>query len=236
MCGLMPCPSACAQALTAHDLKTLPVENLAPRLLGEVGGLMIGIDRSNFPYDLKLFGKAHAPPTQYGMCASDWIVVHLDGEKIWSVSATPRFGVVDSIYNHPSADREKINEAACSRLTDTRDFFPAPDWVAAKRIVAYIDYLKGTSPFEGKKYDFECTGSCDGIDALAYVRGLELRNITAVSEIDCREQVGDDHCYRIDLTGSPPGLFPRELRVYGHGWAENAEVRKTVLWIGQTLF
>ena len=226
------------QSLTKQELETLPAEKLAPRLLGEVGRSVIGIDRSNFLYDVKLYTRAHAPPTQYGLCTSDWITVRLDSEsaKIWSVSAAPRFGVVDSIYQYPSETREKANEKLCSELTDTRNFFPAPDWIAAQRIVSYIDYLKGAAPFTGRHYSFDCTGSCNGIDGLGYIHSIELQNITDVSQIDCLEPTRGGHCYKIDLTGTPPGLFPRELRIYGRGNGEATQVSRAALWIGQTLF
>jgi len=232
------CPGAYGQSLTKQELETLPAIKLAPRLLGEVGHLMIGVDRSNFPYDVKLFSRAYAPPTQYGLCVSDWITVNLESEsaKIWSVSAGPKFGVVDSIYQYPSEEREKANEKICSELKDSNHFFPAPDWITAQRIVSYIDYLKGVGPFKGRKYSFDCTGSCNGIDGLAYLRAIELQNITGVSQIDCPEPPRGSYCYKIDLTGSPPGLFPRELRIYGRDNREATEVWRATLWIGQTLF
>lgn len=233
-----PFSGADGQSLTKEELETLPATNLAPRLLGEVGQIIIGVERSNFPYDIKLFSRAYAPPTQYGLCVSDWITVNLDSEsaKIWSVSAGPKFGVVDSIYQYPSEDREKANEKLCSELKDISNFFPAPDWITAQRVVSYIDYLKGAGPFAGRKYSFECTGSCHGIDGLAYLRTIELKNITSVSQIDCPEPPRRSYCYRIDLTGSPSGLFPRELRIYGRDNREAAEVWRAALWIGQTFF
>lgn len=226
------------QSLTKHELEVLPVQELAPRLLGQVGKAIIGLDRSNFPYDIKLFARAYAPPTQYGLCVSDWFTVHLDSdsETILSVSASPRFGVVDSIYQTPSREREQTNETLCSQLKNTSTFFPAPNWIAAQRVVSYLDYLKGAGPFKGREYSFECTGSCRGIDGLAYVRTIELQNITAISEIDCPEPPKSSHCYKIDLTGTPSGLFPRELRVYGRDSREASEVWRATLWIGQTFF
>lgn len=232
------CQNLYAQASTVNDLKTLPIKALAPRLFGEAGKLMIGIDRSNFPYDIKFFARAYAPPTQYGLCTSDWVTLHLDSEtsRIWSISAGPRFGVVDSIYHFPDKQREEMNERRCALLADTKEFFPAPDWIVAQRVVSYIDYLKGLGSFKGKEYVFECTGSCDGIDGAAYVRSIELKNITDVSVIDCPEQYSDGYCYKISLKGSPPGLFPRELRIYGRHTRETAEVSRASLWVGQTLF
>lgn len=227
-----------AQSLTRQELQTLPVAQLAPRLLGEVGSLMMAVDRSNFPYDLKLSGKASAPPTQYGLCMSDAVTVRFDsdGLRVRSISAGPTFAVVDSIYGDLSAQREEANQEMCARLTDTKQFFPASDWITAQRIVSYVDYLKGAGPFKDRPYAFECDESCDGIDGAAYVREFELEDITALSEIDCPEPARGDHCYLLDLTGSPPGLFPRQLRIYGHETRERAEVRKVTLWVGHTLF
>ena len=226
-----------APSLKLEGLQTLPVAQLAPRLLGEVGKSMIGVDRSNFPYDIKFFGRAHAPPTQYGLCESDWITLYLENDgAIRSISAGPKFGVVDAIYQYPDRLHEEENERLCAGLADTQGFFPAPDWIAAQHVVAYLDYLKGAGPFSGKDYDFECTGGCAGIDGRAYLRKIETKDITSVSVIDCDDLRKAGDCYKIELTGTPPGLFPRELRIYGAGSRESAVVSKALLWIGATMY
>ncbi|MBB5209269.1 hypothetical protein [Chiayiivirga flava] len=234
-------PTAVAQPLSKNELETLPLEELSGRLLGEVGAFAIGVDRSNFPYEIRFFSRAYAPPSQYGLCESDWITLRLDfspgrGTSVESIKTQPRFGAVDSIYHFPARISEERNRRVCSELTDVSQFFPAPDWGSARQVLYYLDYVKGVGIFKGKLHSFECTGACSGIDAQSYIKTIDPANITAVEAIDCPGDLRRGSCYRITLTGSPPGLFPRELRVYGKGYGNNTEVSHVALWVGVTFF
>lgn len=235
---LLLCPFGVgsAQSLSENELTTLTVEQLARRALGEAGKLMLGVDRSNLPYSISFFTKASAPSTQSGLCMSDWVTLELDQEHIWSISAQAKFGVVGSIYAPLSENSQQHNERQCSAVYDTTDYFPAPTWIDAQRIVAYLDYLQRKTPFTDAEYAFECTGSCDRIDAGEYLKSIALKDIVSVSTIDCTGGVRDGDCYKLTLRGNPPGLFPRELRLYGRNSRSAAELSSVSLWIGQTFF
>ena len=240
MLALIHC-AAQAEPPTRSEFQTLPVDELSQRVLGDVGALVMGVDRSNFPYDIGFYTRAYAPPTQYGLCMSDWITVRLDfsadGQStIESIAAAPRFGAVDSIYRRPGVEAERANRRLCSALSDTTRFFPAPDWVAARGVLAYLDYIKGAKAFKHRDYAFECTGACTGMDARSYIESIDPKDITNIAIIDCVEASDDRSCYKVSLTGSPPGMFPRELRLYGRGYGVNTQVSRAVLWIGVTMF
>ena len=241
MIGAAATTLSATHGLSKSDFATLPIDQLSTRALGEAGKLMIGVDRSNLPYSIKFFGRAYAPPTQYGLCASDWVTLNLDFSPvdtyhIDSISTQSRFGIVGSIYRYPDKEAEEHNRHLCASLSDVELFFPAPDWIAAKRVLYYVDYIQGNGIFRGKNYSFECTGSCKNIDGQSYLTKIALKNVTNIKEIDCPSKYKADSCYKISLTGSPPGVFPRELRVYGRGWGEKTEVIHASLWIGTTLF
>ena len=226
-------------------LERQSVAILAPLLLGELGKQMAGMDRSHLPYDIRFHSK---PTAWYGLCQIDWITLNLESPhraggsadagylRIGSVTASPRFKITPFIYQPLDAPRERQAEISCAASTDAKDFFPAPDRLRAYDAAYLFDYVRGAGPFAGSRYKLSCTGNCNGIDVQAYLRTLRASEITLISTIDCPPGSGDTSCLKFSLTGSPPGLFPREMRVFGQNRRENTTVREVRLWIGTTMF
>lgn len=148
-------------SVTAIDAQKLPLRILAKKALGEVGLLMIDVQRPSWgsqplgPYPphlpwpppgipplshLRFFGRAEVTGSQFGMCGSDWVTVGFtDGGKVESIRARRHYGVAGPIYRAPGTGTYAEAGKICDSVKSTRHYFPAPDPEAALTIATASD-------------------------------------------------------------------------------------------------
>jgi hypothetical protein len=235
---LAPLTTICANGLTYADIENMPVSSLAERMLGAAGKVMIDVERPRaLPGQLIFFSRAFAPGSQYGVCSSEWVTLHLEKNgEVQSILGQERYGHEGSIYTKPEEQSYRQFASMCKAAKNTRSYFPAPNAQAALTIIAYIDALAGRGPSGGKSYAFECSGSCTD-RTHAYLKTISLDSIVETTAIDCDEVDPYHSCYKLRLEGSPPADYPRELRIYGQYKNPHVvEIQKVKLWVGTTLY
>ncbi|MBB5886341.1 MULTISPECIES: hypothetical protein [unclassified Xanthomonas] len=222
--------------LTAQEARTLPLHELAKRLLGASGSIMIDVDRPRYDSlePIRFYGHAIAWGSYFGVCASDLVTVEFDEQdRIESLQSQRRFGVEGDIHRAPGEwDYDEFGKI-CSAVTSTRNYFPAPDHGAALDIALYIEALAGKGPFAKQRFEYACSGACS--DKRTELSWLRLDEIKAARSIDCDSvTLKLPTCYEIQI-GSGVGPFPKMFRVYGSNYMNKTVVVRVSVDVGMTL-
>ncbi len=232
--------ASATEPLTAAEVERLPLNLLAERTLGEAGKLMMDVERPKSKLsraEIRFFSYAFTTGSQYGICGSKWVTLGFDESgRINSIDSEPRYGVEASIYTDQKQWTYDEYDSLCGAVKSTRAYFPAPDAQSALTISAYLDLLAEKGPSKPTDYAFECSGSCAKIEPKNYIKSIELSNISSADTIDCDKESPYEKCYRLTLQGDPPGLFPRELRIYGRMRMNEVTITRVKLWVGATYY
>ena len=222
--------------LTAQEAKALPLGDLAARLLGASGSIMIDVDRPRFDSlePILFYGHAIAWGSYFGVCASDLVTVEFDEhDRIESLQSERRFGLEGDIYRAPGEWTYDEFAEVCSAVTTTRNYFPAPDHGAALDIALYVEAVAGRGPFAKQQFEYSCMGACS--DKQAELSWLRLNEIQSARRIDCDSVALElPDCYEIEI-GSGVGLFPKVFRVYGSNYMNKTVVVRVSVEVGVTL-
>ena len=248
-------PSSTLAQVTPEDVQEMPLPDLAKLVLGEVGALMIDVDRpswgernwripSSIPWPpkeappvhrLRFFGKGVVTGSQFGMCGSDWVTVKFDEHGVVeAVEAERRYGVEGNLYSRPGSWTYEESEKICDGVTSTRSYFPAPGAQSALEIARYLDAIGGKGPFAGQSFEFHCTGACrEGREDL---RRLALDEIDESREIDCLPSASAlPSCFELILGVGKVGPYPAKFRVYGSNYMNRVVVDAIHVEVGSTL-
>lgn len=230
-------PVAVFAKTTAEEARTLPVEQLAKRLLGDSGSLMIDLDRPRFEGILepvRFYSRAEVTGSQFGICGADWVTVSFDDDgNVDGLSAERRYGVAGDVYPKPGWTHEQFGKI-CSAVKSTRDFFPAPDAQSALEIVWFVDAISGRGPYSMQDFQFSCTGWCRGDKS--ELKYLVLGEIDAAKAIDCpKSNLKIPSCFEVTVGESKVGPFPKKYRIFGTVYMNNVVVTDVAVDVGQTL-
>jgi hypothetical protein len=222
--------------LTAQEAKVLPLHELAARLLGASGSIMIDVDRPRFDSlePIRFYGHAIAWGSYFGVCASDLVTVEFDEhDRIDSLQSERRFGVEGDIHRSPGEWTYDEFGEICSAVTSTRNYFPAPDHGAALDIALYVEAISGKGPFAKQQFEYSCSGACS--DEQTELSWLRLGEIQSVRRIDCDSvTLKLPDCYEIEI-GSGVGPFPKVFRVYGSNYMNKTVVVRVSVDVGVTM-
>ncbi len=216
----------------------MPLGDLARKLLGESGAMMIDLDRPRFEGTLepiRFYSHATVTGSQFGMCGADWITVGFDEDgSVETLSAERRFGVAGDVYRTTGKWTYEESSEICSSVTSTKHYFPAPDAQAALRIAWYVDAISGAGPFGEQTHGYVCTGLCkEDRGDLAW---LKLDNIDSARTIDCpRSNLQLPSCYEVTIGEAEVGPFPKTFRIYGTTYMNKVEVINVTVDVGSTL-
>lgn len=232
--------ASATEALTPAEVENLPLNLLAERTLGETGKLMMDVERPKSTLsraEIIFFSHAFTTGSQYGICGSNWVTLGFNESGIISsIDTERRYGVEASIYTDPKEWTYDEYGSLCDAVRSTRNYFPAPDAQSALTISAYLDLLAEKRPSKPTDYVFECSGSCAKIDVRNYIKNIALKDISSADFIECAQNSPYDKCYKLTLQGDPPGLFPRELRIYGRMRMSEMTITRVALWVGVTYY
>jgi hypothetical protein len=233
---LLTAALAAAPQLTAQEAKTLPLHDLANRLLGASGSIMIDVDRPRFDSlePVRFYSHAIAWGSYFGVCAADRVTVEFDEhDRIEALQTERRYGVEGDMYRAPGTWTYDEFGEMCSAVDSTRGYFPAPSHGAAQDIARYVDAIAGLGPFSQQTFDYSCEGLCsDQAKDLAWLR---LSEIQSVREIDCDNvSLKLPDCYEITV-GSGVGPFPKTFRVYGSNYMNKTVIQRISVHVGSTL-
>lgn len=244
--------------VTALDAQKLPLRVLAQKVLGDVGSLMIDVERPSWgskplgPYppnlpwppreippldQLRFFGRAEVTGSQFGMCGSDWVTVDFnDSGKVDSIRAQRHYGVAGPIYRAPGAWTYAEAGKICDSVKSTRNYFPAPGPESALTIATYVDAIHGVGPFARQNFSYECSGCNKATPRHWVLNWLKLRRIRRVRKISC----DDTHltlpsCFRIVLDSSY-GVLIGIYRIYGSDYMNHVVVTSVVVRFEQVVF
>ena len=231
-------PSICMAGTTAEAARSLPLDTLARKLLGESGALMIDLDRPRFEGILepvRFYSHATITGSQFGMCGADWVTVIFDEKgEVESLTAEKRYGVAGDMYRASEKWTYEESDEICASVKSTRDYFPAPDAFTAQDVAWYVDAISGKGPFGKQSFEYSCTGLCakDRGD----LKWLKLDKINSVRIIDCQESgLENPSCFEITVGQNKVGPFPKKFRIYGTRHMNKVIVSKVVVDVGSTL-
>jgi len=233
---LLTAALAAAPPLTVQEAKALPLTELASRLLGAAGSIIIDVDRPRFDSlePVRFYSHAIAWGSYFGVCAADRITVEFDEhDRIEALQSERRYGVEGDMYRAPGSWTYEEFGKICSAVESTREYFPAPSHGAAQDIARYVDAISGLGPFSEQNFDYSCTGLCsDQSKDLAWFR---LSEIQSVREIDCGNvSLELPDCYEVTV-GSGVGPFPKIFRVYGSNYMNKTVIQRVSVHVSSTL-
>ncbi len=218
-----PALSQTASPFTVSDARTLPVGELATRILGPmIADRVIEARRREYtesdsdsvPRDVVFYTQpALTYPRVNGICGTDVITVEYDWFehdhatpptklKINHVEATSRFKAFPMPLGEPgSAENDRLQAAECAKFTTALDSFAAPSagdaqWLAAMEREYSRDYPQ-VLPF-----NFACEDFADATCAKARraLPRLSLQAAQQVESVDCPQLKSRDqvrYCYRL---------------------------------------
>lgn len=244
--------------VTAIDAQKLPLRILAKKVLGQVGLLMIDVQRPSWgnqppvlypphlPWpppgipplgQLRFFGRAEVTGSQFGMCGSDWVTVDFThAGKVRAIRARRHYGVAGPIYRAPGTWTYAEAGKICDSVKSTRNYFPAPDPDAALTIATYVDAIHGVGPFARQSFSYVCSGCTRALSRQWVLRWLRRSRIRHVRYIPC----GDVHlklpsCFRI-VVKRTDGLLTGIYRIYGSDYMNNVVVRSVAVHFERGVF
>lgn len=232
-------PFTSAAEISAEEAHGLPVEALAQKVLGEVGRLMVEVDRPRFAdsvSELKFYSRASVPGSQFGLCAADWVLVSFNktGDAI-NIKSDRRFGVAGNIYPKSSNWTYEQAGSICAAVQSTRLYFPAPDPQDALNIARYVDAVLGKGPFAGQQFPYRCASGC-GKEDRDDLRWLKLERIDSARAIECpASRHRWPSCYELTVGENRTGPFPKKFKIYGTASGEKVVVDSVEVDVGATL-
>lgn len=223
--------------ITPLEAQKLPLRVLAHKVLGEVGSLMIGVERPSWgkvplvPYppqlawpphglpplgQLRFFGRAVVVGSQFGLCGSDWVAVDFTSTgEVASIRARRHYGVAGPIYQPLGTWTYRDAGKLCAAVKSTRHYFPAPGPESALTIATYFDAIHGVGPFARQHFSYRCSGCAKKFTRTRVLKWLRLKRIRRVRRIDCRNTpLKLPSCFRIAVSignGLTTGIY----RIYG---------------------
>ena len=231
-------PAASFAQVTPAQAQTIPLPELAKKLLGESGENMIELDRPRYPKILEpivFYSRATRLGSQFGLCGATHTSVEFDEQgRVAGLLSEKRYGVAGNI--HPT-DRERSDRnyrRICASVTSTREYFPAPGSQSALEIAWYVEAISGKGPFAPQSFEFNCTGACsEGRNNLA---SLTLDEIDSAFEIPCPSYgSGRSACFQITVGENYVGLFPKTFHIYGNYDDVSLTVTRIDATVGSTL-
>jgi hypothetical protein len=234
--ALLPFP--CAAATTAKQARTMPLAQLAQKLLGDSGEVMIDLDRPRFEgilEPIRFYSRATVTGSQFGMCGADWVTVGFDEKgDVETVSAQRRYGVAGDIYRPPGKWSYDESGEICASVKSTRSYFPAPDPQSALEIAWYVDSITGKGPFAKQRFGYSCTGLC--AKNRGDLKWLRLEQITSTRTIDCpKSSLDQPDCFEVVVGENKVGPFPKTFRIYGTAYMNKVIISNVVVDVGSTL-
>ena len=231
-------PSISAARTSAEQARTMPMQELAQKLLGESGAVMIDVDRPRFEgilEPIRFYSHATVAGSQFGMCGADWVTVGFDEKgDVETVSAQRRYGVAGDIYRSPEKWSYDESGKVCASVKSTRNYFPAPDSQSALEIAWYVDAISGNGPFAKQSFGYSCTGLC--AKSRGDLKWLRLDQITSTRSIDCpKSSLELPTCFEVVVGENKVGPFPETFRIYGTTYMNKVMVSNIVVDIGSTL-
>ncbi|HET7332233.1 hypothetical protein [Dyella sp.] len=231
-------PSISAAKTTAEQARTMPMQQLAQKLLGESGSVMIDVDRPRFEgilESVRFYSHAMVTGSQFGMCGADWVTVGFDENgEVETVSSQRRYGVAGDIYRAPGTWSYDESGKICASVTSTRNYFPAPDSQSALEIAWYVDAISGNGPFAKQTFGYSCTGLCS--KSRGDLKWLRLDKIASTRTIDCpKSSLKLPSCFEVVVGENKVGPFPKIFRIYGTTYMNKVIVSNVVVDVGSTL-
>ena len=234
--ALLPLP--CAARTSAKQARTMPLAQLAQKLLGDSGAVMIDLDRPRFEgilESIRFYSHATVTGSQFGMCGADWVTVEFDEKgDVETVSAQRRYGLAGDIYR--TAGKWNYDESGkiCASVKSTRSYFPAPDPQSALEIAWYVDSISGKGPFAKQSFGYSCTGLC--AKNRGDLKWLTLDQVTSTRTIDCpKSPLELPVCFEVVVGDNKVGPFPKTFRIYGTTYMNKVVISNVVVDVGSTL-
>jgi hypothetical protein len=232
----LPAPSA-AQ-MTAPRAQSMPFKEMAQRLLGDSGSIMIDVDRpryKNVLEPIRFYSQAIAWGSYYGICASDWVTVEFNERGfVEALRSERRYGVAGNIYTAPGRWTYDAFGSMCASVKTTKKYFPAPDHGAASDIVRYVHALSSVGPYKAQKYVYKCEGLCK--PGRSELEGLRLEKITSSRAIECPNMsLKLPDCYEIVIGEGEIGPFPKTFRVYGSNYMNRTVISELRVNVSATV-
>jgi len=248
-------PASANAQVSAQDAKNMPLRNLASKVLGTAGSLMIEVERPRWgerfsrmpasapwpPADppplhrLLFFGHGVVTGSQFGLCGSDWVTVNFeDNGRVESIQAERRYGVEGPIYRKPGEWTYEESGDICDAVKTTRAYFPAPGAQEALEIALYVDAISGRGSFAKQTFTFQCDGICG--QGRSVLSALKLKDIDHAREIDCNSTTLKlPSCYELVIGDNQVGPFPKKFRIYGSNYMNKLVVSSVKVHVGSTV-
>ncbi len=210
-----------AKALTLKEAQTLPLPQLAHLVLGDVGAMMVDVDRP--PHTLRFYERPTAAEVGFGswtgMCQS--MVVEPYYDQHWALtrfSTAYRYGAPRGMRDASQANWTKAStetQATCHQTGDVRHFFEASEPLSAFRGLAGLQMFEDAAQNENPlPFRFSCqknAGSpqdCSSrTSAAELAKVLDFRRISRIRAVNCKNGIDDETvapyarhvCYSVDL-------------------------------------
>ena len=231
-------PMTCFGQITTDQARTMPLPELAEKLLGESGKIMIDVDRPRFPNVLEavtFYSHATVPGSQFGICSADWVTVDFNEHGfVDTLRSERRYGIAGNI--HPPSSEWTYDEFGemCASVASTRSYFPAPGPQEALEIALYVEAISGRGPFSKQNFSFACDGICtQGRNVLA---SLKMEDIDEAKTIDCEPtNLKIPSCFELVIGDGRVGPFPKKFRIYGTNYMNKVIITAVKVYVGSTL-
>ena len=231
-------PNVSLAQMTATKARSMPLGDLAQKLLGDSGSIMIDVDRpryENILEPIKFYSHAIAWGSYYGVCASDRVTVEFDEKGfIEALQSERRYGVEGSMYGSSDSWTYDKFGKMCAAVKSTRNYFPAPDHGSAADIARYIHAISGVGSFAYQVFSYECTGFCGA--GRSQLDWLRLENISSSRIIDCpKTTLTSPSCYEVIVGDNRVGPFPKTYRIYGSTYMNKTILSEIQVEVGSTM-
>jgi len=231
--------SGAAHALTSpEDARRLPLAQLAKKLLGETGSLMIDVDRPKSDEKLRqirFYSRATLAGSQFGICGASWVTIDFeDSGAVEKISSEGRYGVTGDIYRAPKKWTYDEYGELCKGVRSTRKFFPAPNSQAALEMAWYLDAISGKGPFAKQNFAYTCTGLC--ASEKNDLKWLTLEQIDDVRPIDCtKSDLKRPICFEIIVGADRIGPYPKIFWIYGTAYMNEVIIERVVAHVASSV-
>lgn len=185
--------------------------------------------------DLRFFGRAVVTGSQFGLCGSDWVTLHLDDDgSVEYLDAERRFGVEGPIYRKPGEWTYEESDSICKAVKSTKTYFPAPGPQEALEIALYVDAIAGAGPFAAQRFKVTCEGRCGAKESV--LSFLQLSSIDRIRAIDCNGlKLKLPSCFEVVVGEHMVGAFPMRFRIYGSNYLNKVVVSEVRVAVSSTL-
>jgi hypothetical protein len=245
------------ESLTLREAQTLPVDELAHRILGAAGSLVYDLDRPDWgpcpilvgrcrlkwppdappPLDqLVFYGRAFATGFK-GLCRSNLIVVELgDSGSITNLSSVTRYGMESTIQTV----RKQKSAEVCANSNDVRFYFEAVDALSAFNGIRFVSEIMRASSLNTKvPYKIKCTFSrgprC--VNTRSILQELDVREIAKFEAVDCATEIPNfPDCYKITFQHSGDDGGTRQIELIARGYATQDSVQILSVDLDEEIF